>query len=464
VVRCVARARVVVLIHRVFTVEMSRTGAKQILRHSKRPSDTAEPRYHYEVGVEYPDCSQLRRELTVAGTGFKLPSVIIVMTYRREARFQKLIRQLRDLLPDAAEKQTHMIVAQSVDTTVESFTAAHASILSSFVSGQASGLGSGLGAVDVTAEPAWLGSVEHVKTPLLLNDTSFSNDLKQFGNKRNSMRNLIAGLARALERMGVEEGQQHDSVLVVEDDAVLSCDTMQFLAHANAMMSTDPTLAVASLELVTRPSVLTGNKDADWAFQSARKDPSGTVTLVANQRTVVKTYAWMLTRAYAAEYTALLRDADLDDMGGLSTIMAGCPFCEPYCYDHVSEWLLSASRRRVIYPGVPRVRQTKGMGMTYAENPVTPIFIGGVVPAAAFHEETSGIRIGTVSLFSIPGASAWRRPSYPSTSRIAYAVITTEPAIRYLGAITCLVLVTVMVIRVGVFQRCTKRKRYSHFE
>ena len=57
----------------------------------------------------------------------ELPRAIVVMTYRREKRFQKLIRQLRDLLPDAAEAHTHMIVAQSVDSSVEKFTAAHES-------------------------------------------------------------------------------------------------------------------------------------------------------------------------------------------------------------------------------------------------------------------------------------------------------------------------------------------------
>ena len=442
---------------------MGRIGAKRILRHA-RSSRAANPPDHIEVGVDFPDCSQFKTKLAapVSVDGFVLPRVIVVMTYRRDARFRKLIGQLRDLLPDSAEKQTHMIVAQSVDTTVNEFTAAHELILSHFVSGRAPG--PGLGAAGAAMEPPWRGTVEHVKTPLLLNDTSFSNDLKKFGNKRNSMRNLIAGLARALEWVRAKGNRQHGAVLVIEDDAVLSCDTMQFLAHAGARMAHDPTLAVASLELVARPSVLMGNKDSEWAFKNARHDPSGTVTLIANQRTIVKTYAWMLNGAYATEYVALLREADRDDRGGLGTIMAGCPFCEPYCYDHVSEWSLSTSRSRVIYPGVPRVRQTKGMGMTYAENPVTPIFVGGFVRAGEYHEETSAVGIGTFSLFSVPGASSWRQPANPSITRIVHAVATTEPIIRFFGIIACLIFITVMMIRVRLSQPCARRKRGSHFE
>ena len=456
---------------------MSRSGAKRILRRARHSPEILGPvTYPLEVGIGDPECFQfiLQHDKTSTNKGkFEhLPRVIVVMTYRREARFQNLIRQIRDLMPDTVESRTHMIIAQSVDTTVDNFTAAHELIISLFRSGQSEGTSIDDG---ISAEPPWLGTVEHVQTPLLLNDTSFSNDLKQFGNKRNSMRNLIAGLTRALERMakvdpfnGHQSGQrwhkQSSNILVVEDDAVLSCDTMEFLAHAGTRMATDPVLAVASLELVTRPSVLMGNLDAVWAFENANKQPTATVTLTANQRTVVKTYAWMVSHAYAREYTELLKSADQDERGGLGTVMDGCMFCESYCYDHVSEWSLSTSKRRIIYPGVPRVRQTTGMGMTYTENPVTPIYVGGYVRERDFQEKNTILGVGVMSLFKVPGISAWRQPSNPSIVRVVYAVVTKEPLVQLLGSVACLLFITLFAMRLGALKQFQKRKRFAHLE
>ena len=439
---------------------------KRILRHSV--AKTIESRsarhnrwsYDLEVGVGNFECLRPQDHMssgTIATHNF--PSTIVVMTYRRQKRFENLIHQLQDLLPDHVEKQTHLIVAQSVDTSITNFSAAHEDIIHRFARGTVRSN------ADLTksnrARHNWVGTIEHIKTPLLLNDTSFSNNLKQFGNKRNSVRNLIAGLRQARDRM---QEPPVGTLLVIEDDAVLSCDALQFVSRVTSKMEANPLISVGSLDFVTRPSLIVGNMDTEWAYHSARADPTSTITVAANQRTVVKTFAWVLRNEYALKYLALLDSVESDPKGGLGSVMSGCLFCEAYCYDHVAEWSLYKYGNQVMYPGVARVRQTKGKGMTYAENPVNAIYIGAPVRIDDFQDQTTSIAAGIVSMFSVPGASAWMQPKDPSISRLIYAVASGEPFIRFTGATICLLLVTCAVICGMCFRRKTDKKIPAHLE
>ena len=48
-----------------------------------------------------------------------------------------------------------------------------------------------------------------------------------------------------------------------------------------------------------RPSFFVGNHDTQHFFQL--DSPSATITMAATSRTVVKTYAWMLSHSYVKE-------------------------------------------------------------------------------------------------------------------------------------------------------------------
>ena len=60
-----------------------------------------------------------------------------------------------------------------------------------------------------------------------------------------------------------------------------------------------------------------------------------------------------------------------------------------------------------MYPNVPRVTQTSGSGMTYARNPVTPIY-QLFVPQEQFN--TNGLSTmgeSVIRAFDLPGSSTW---------------------------------------------------------
>ena len=94
-------------------------------------------------------------------------------------------------------------------------------------------------------------------------------------------------------------------------------------------------------------------------------------------------------------------DADSFDQGGF---FHNCNFCEPYCYDHVLEWMLQ--NKYVLVPDIPRTTQLPGKGMTYKENPITPIYQNVVKQEMFFVSEYKYLGI---SFFPIIGTSVLTR-------------------------------------------------------
>ena len=312
-------------------------------------------------------------------------------------------------------KSLHLIVTQSVDQDVPDFTNPVRTLLATFRQEHSHAF----------------KKIEHIPVPIEKEDTSFTNDLKLYGNKKNSMNNLMGGLQRAVDLI---QTSAPSNVMVMEDDVVLSCDALEYFSYASKRMDVDRKeirplqehcrgrLEVASLELLTRPSFFIGNRDTHYFLNKQRdRSPSATITITANSRTVVKTYAWMLSHSYVQTYLVALRNVNpIEGSGGSrvsksgkvgvddpSGTLKGCYFCEPYCYDHVAEWTLAKGGHRVMYPSVPRVTQTEGSGMTYATNPITPIFTQFINEE---HFNRNGLsKYGELIMnrFDLPGSSAW---------------------------------------------------------
>ena len=68
---------------------------------------------------------------------------------------------------------------------------------------------------------------------------------------------------------------------------------------------------------------------------------------------------------------------------------------------------LYAAGRRVIYPSIPRVTQTKGSGMTYTTNPITNIYQSYIHENNFNQNGLSSIGRSFIQFFDLPGTSAW---------------------------------------------------------
>ena len=365
-----------------------------------------------------PNCSQIVRstiEISQLSGTSSLPKILVIMTYNRIENLRLVLISVSDMMFAAAPYHTplELIVTQSVDEDIPEFTKPVEQFLETLRTAKYSHA---------------FKSIQHIQVPIQKKDqTSFTNDMKLYGNKKNSMNNLIHGLQIAVDKTKKETSS---NIMIMEDDVILSCDVLEYFSYASSLMiDTDESsknnnnnkknnnnivhyhgnLDVASTELVSRPSFFIGNRDTDYFFKTT--NPSSTITISANSRTVVKTYAWMLSKTYANEYLhALIRIHSSEGSDGINEptkTLNGCYYCEPYCYDHVAEWTLAKHGRKVMYPSIPRVTQTLGKGMTYSENPITPIY-QLFIPAEKWNQ--NGLTYTGESIikwFDLPGNSAW---------------------------------------------------------
>jgi hypothetical protein len=262
--------------------------------------------------------------------------------------------------------------------------------------------------------------ISHVLTPLLQADASFSRNTQQFGNKRNSVANLLHGLdicftgkheppvpnpgfvdeewvqpqarQEAMQQLNAAGGAPVvPHCIVLEDDIVKSRDAFAYFDFAAATMQQDGNVHWASAAAAFRPGILIGNNDlrlSDGYLEMAYGSESMhqvVEKVKGTPRGVFKTYAWMLDPAAHAEAAPVMRRIVLDtaplvDAGSkpgqqyrsLHSDLVGCTWCFDYCYDHIFEWLLQG--QWYLVPTLPRVTQVKGSGMTYAENEVLSIY------------------------------------------------------------------------------------------
>jgi hypothetical protein len=347
------------------------------------------------INRESSSTNALNNEVFSFPTTSSLPEVLVVMTYNRIERLRLVLTSISDIMKGSPyHKPFHLIVTQSVDTTVLNFAEPVIKLLERMRNDH---------------KHAYK-MIEHVQVPIEKNDKSFTNNLKLFGNKKNSMNNLIGGLKRAKY---ILENNDSSNVIIMEDDVVLSCDILEYFSFASKLMDmkgNDGTLKVASTELLFRPSFFVGNHDTSY-FLTNKKDPSSTIIMKANSRSIVKTYSWMLSSSYVNEYLFSLINVvesndGLDD-DNYSGTLHGCYYCQPYCYDHVAEWTLAKSKSRIIYPSIPRVTQTEGSGMTYSSNPLTLIYQSYIKNEDFNSNGISDIGNNIIFTFDLPGTSCW---------------------------------------------------------
>jgi hypothetical protein len=331
--------------------------------------------------------------------------LIIVMTYKRVERLEKLLEFIKAGLDAQGHlgkrKNTDVIITQSCDSEEPETIQAVVEL------------------VQKCNSEGWFRSIQHVKTPLMPKDDSFSNNKHDFGSKRNALQNLKNGLSGALETF-----PESKDVVVLEDDAILSCDTFSMFqamrGHGQQPPNggseeagdtsgsivwgalEDSSIVGGSSHVLFRPSLFVGHLDETLSDTVFPTDPKRIIVAPVNARSTIKTFAYILNRDVVREYLASLDQVDTDansfEPGGF---FYECPFCEPYCYDHVLEWMLQG--RNLYVPDVPRVTQTQGQGMTYSENPLTPIY-QRFVPQHEFYVST--LKWSLPSYFPIVGTSS----------------------------------------------------------
>lgn len=393
------------------------------------------------------------------------------------------------------------------------------------------------------------GRVEHVVTPYVRGDGSYSRDARAFGTKRNALVNLLTGLTAAfgpggLQRQGVpvnsswgssegaadaatasaagaaaagaapatggdeDVGEVSDTpqlsttaadgsrdvlrrprsaasdaeegaavarssppaspkpprsqpspspprrsfltvpteVLILEDDAVLSPDALEYFDSASRLMDLDRHLDFATASVQFRPNLVIGHADTDLISALRSRTPESTEVLIdrisGTPRTVFKTFAWMLSRRGWAGLRGLLEgmaraslpppppppisstaDGEAHSSPSSSVAVAwrsihpelsGCVWCNDYCYDHLVEWFLQGSP--FLAPAVARATQAAGRGMTYAENAVDAIHAGRARRSNEF--VTGWASMALVRFFPSPGLSSMA-PMRPTAAAAA---------------------------------------------
>ena len=354
--------------------------------------------------------------------------VVVIMTYKRVEKLGKILQFLSKFGNEGSLLQNHIIdivITQSVDEDAPETVVAVEDLLKRY------------NLKDGISETTLFRSLKHVKVPLMKHDDSFSTDKKMYGNKRNSLQNLKNGLSVALA-----SHPNAKDLLILEDDAVISCDVFEIIKFLrsdvpnwierdktndlnnfnssnskNRKVIVDGTvtksdkgdeknhIGVFTLDMIFRPSLYMGNYIENIGEQLVPSNEKRINLIRVNPRTTIKTFAYILKRNTAREYVEALdmidTDADSFDQGGF---FYNCNFCEPYCYDHVLEWMLQ--NKYVLVPDIPRTTQLPGKGMTYKENPITPIYQNVVKQEMFFVSEYKYLGI---SFFPIIGTSVLTR-------------------------------------------------------
>ena len=199
---------------------------------------------------------------------------------------------------------------------------------------------------------------------------SYSVNTRLYGNKKNSIRNMLHGVRAAFEPTPPESPPS--AILVAEDDVALSADTLEFFDLAASLVDATRELPAPSrVELATSFCILRrDNADYRRWWQPSATLLSHRANLYRRaplHETTFKTFAWLLPQhAYSAlreDFESMLRLKD--DAVELHASLSGCPYCSNFCYDHYLEWRWRNAS--VVCPEIPRSRQLllgKGGGMT----------------------------------------------------------------------------------------------------
>ena len=227
--------------------------------------------------------------------------------------------------------------------------------------------------------------LEHTTNLVALKNSgveSYSIDARRFGNKKNSIRNMLHGVSKAFEKLGEDGNLQF--LTVMEDDVEVSPDVLDYFEFAASLMDgtrdlpEEDRVVLASSFCILRsdhrdyrrpmyPSSLFVPKDARYFSR------------MHFQHITFKTFAWLMTRdvyvSMRADFSSMLQQPG--NSTELHPSLKGCPYCENFCYDHYLEWRWRHAS--LACPEIPRSRQLligAGGGMT--EKPGDATAMGSV--------------------------------------------------------------------------------------
>ncbi|KAL3929374.1 MAG: hypothetical protein SGPRY_001986 [Prymnesium sp.] len=213
-------------------------------------------------------------------------------------------------------------------------------------------------------------SIRHLKLfhPSDEADGSYSVDARRYGTKRNSFRNLLHGLdALFLAQPALR------SAIVIEDDALLAQDALEFFEMAASVAASTQELPLPHRVVLATTICFLRDDHEDyywWRYSLARKVFGGAnryYYMGPLRSSTVKTFAWLIT---AEVYEAMRHDVlsgpepmlDLPADAPLHHSLVGCSYCENFCYDHYLEWRWRNAS--FLCPAVPRARANFSGGMT----------------------------------------------------------------------------------------------------
>ena len=132
---------------------------------------------------------------------------IVIITYKRMARLRDLLKKI------PRRERLRLTIAQSVNTSEPTFQRECEKLVA-----------------DVGPSFA---AAQYVRTPIVTESSSkdFSNNVRAFGSKRNSLRNLVVGIRAALKKDATLP------VIIMEDDANFSRDLFEYYDAAAQNLS-----------------------------------------------------------------------------------------------------------------------------------------------------------------------------------------------------------------------------------
>ena len=284
---------------------------------------------------------------------------VVLMHHKRLPELNATLRRLAAAAafsPSSRPLSVH--IAQSLRASEASAANATAALLRE--------LAGELRSLDVWHAPAILPPEENAP------DGSYSVDARKFGTKKNSFRNMVRGLDAVF---GTDAPPAY--AIVMEDDVEVSLDVLSYFdAAAGVVDATRQLDAPWRVALATSFCILHsrhpdyGHKGwlpGDWL--PLRPDRYRRLPL---RDLTFKTFAWLASRDV---YETMRKDtASMFALpGGTRTLhasLAGCPYCENFCYDHYLEWRFRQAS--VMCPEFPRSRQyVLGGGGGMTERPGT---------------------------------------------------------------------------------------------
>ena len=286
---------------------------------------------------------------------------VVLMHHKRLPELEATLRRLAGAATQSASALPLTVhVAQSLPRSEMAAANATAALLRS--------LGSALPALDIWHAPAVLPA-EAVST-----DGSYSVDARKFGTKKNSFRNMVRGLDAAFGK-----ADPPAYAVVMEDDVEVSLDVMSYFELGAGVID-----ATRKLEPPRRVGLATsfcilrsahpdygykGWLPGDWLAK--RPDRYRRLPL---RHVTFKTFAWLASREVyeTMRYDTSTMFALPGGERRLHSSLAGCPYCDNFCYDHYLEWRFR--NESVLCPEMPRSRQyvlRGGGGMTEKPGSVT---------------------------------------------------------------------------------------------